>query len=375
MTTMYLIRHAEAEGNLYRIAQGQHDSRITDWGYRQIAALAERFRGEHIDAVYASDLTRTCVTAGAVAATHGLPIHKCSGLREICVGGWEGKTWGEIARADAENLERFTVRPDLWHEEGAESMETVRDRVMAALARIAEENDGRTVAVFSHGCALRLALGAMEGRALSEIGTSPHGDNTAVSKVEYENGAFRVLYRDDNRHLQALNERVKDLKRPNGVQPGLYFRPLSLPEQAELLTACVRECWTAAGERRPFDGETLLRETAERTVLTAYQEESPAGVLELNDEKDAARKIGWIALYCMDAAHRRQGLGVQLLGQAVLHFRELGRERLRVAAEPENAAALRFFGRYGFAPAGRTADGRTVLEKNLVPGAWTPEKG
>ena len=42
MTTMYLIRHAEAEGNLYRIAQGQHDSRITDWGYRQIAALEKR---------------------------------------------------------------------------------------------------------------------------------------------------------------------------------------------------------------------------------------------------------------------------------------------------------------------------------------------
>ena len=88
MTTMYLIRHAEAEGNLYRIAQGQHDSRITDWGYRQIAALAERFRGEHIDAVYASDLTRTCVTAGAVAATHGLPIPKCSGLRKTTAGPW-----------------------------------------------------------------------------------------------------------------------------------------------------------------------------------------------------------------------------------------------------------------------------------------------
>ena len=128
MTTMYLIRHAEAEGNLYRIAQGQHDSRITDWGYRQIAALAERFRGEHIDAVYASDLTRTCVTAGAVAATHGLPIHKCSGLREICVGGWEGKTWGEIARADAENLERFTVRPDLWHESKLPQFARLRPR-------------------------------------------------------------------------------------------------------------------------------------------------------------------------------------------------------------------------------------------------------
>ena len=69
MTTLYLIRHAEAEGNLYRIAQGQCDSIITDRGYQQIAALAERFRDEPIDAVYSSDLTRTCITAGAIANT------------------------------------------------------------------------------------------------------------------------------------------------------------------------------------------------------------------------------------------------------------------------------------------------------------------
>ena len=38
MTTIYLIRHAEAEGNLYRIAQGQHDSNLTDRGWRQVEA-------------------------------------------------------------------------------------------------------------------------------------------------------------------------------------------------------------------------------------------------------------------------------------------------------------------------------------------------
>ena len=30
MTTVYLIRHAEAEGNLYRIAQGQANSMFFD---------------------------------------------------------------------------------------------------------------------------------------------------------------------------------------------------------------------------------------------------------------------------------------------------------------------------------------------------------
>ena len=60
MTTIYLIRHAEAEGNLYRIAQGQHESILTDRGWRQVRALERRFTDVQIDAVYSSDLYRTC---------------------------------------------------------------------------------------------------------------------------------------------------------------------------------------------------------------------------------------------------------------------------------------------------------------------------
>ena len=37
MTKLYLIRHAEAEGNLYRRIHGQYNSLITDNGYRQKA--------------------------------------------------------------------------------------------------------------------------------------------------------------------------------------------------------------------------------------------------------------------------------------------------------------------------------------------------
>ena len=59
MTRIYLIRHAEAEGNLYRIAHGHEEGLITDYrGPRQIRALAQRFRDIPVDAVYASDLIR-----------------------------------------------------------------------------------------------------------------------------------------------------------------------------------------------------------------------------------------------------------------------------------------------------------------------------
>ena len=82
MTTIYLIRHAEAEGNLYRRAHGWYNSTITDRGYRQIAALAKRFADTKFDAVYSSDRFRTMITALSIYKTHGLPLRIVRALRE-----------------------------------------------------------------------------------------------------------------------------------------------------------------------------------------------------------------------------------------------------------------------------------------------------
>ena len=97
MTKIYLIRHAEAEGNLYRIAHGQEEGLITDYrGPRQMQALARRFRDIPVDAVYASDLIRTQTTAQAVYVPKGLPLHLEPAFREVHMGVWEGLTWRQI---------------------------------------------------------------------------------------------------------------------------------------------------------------------------------------------------------------------------------------------------------------------------------------
>ena len=51
MTTIYLIRHAEAEGNLFRRAQGHWNGKVTERGKKEIDALAERRKGIQIVAV------------------------------------------------------------------------------------------------------------------------------------------------------------------------------------------------------------------------------------------------------------------------------------------------------------------------------------
>lgn len=346
MTTIYLIRHAEAEGNLYRIAQGQDNSILTDLGWQQIRALERRFAEIPVDAVYASDLYRTCATASAIYRPKGLPLHRRRDLREICVGVWEQKTWGEIARRDPEQLEDFNRRLHLWHVEGAETPQAVQARMLAAVREIAAANDGKTVAVFSHGCAIRLTLAALQGIPLEELGRTPTGSNTAVSLLRAEGADIEVVYRDDARHLTdpACTRGLTLKKRANGLEPGLYFEPLP-PELTEFPAAC-------AGRTPDLP--------AGAAVLTGYLNGTPVGAVAFDDVREAAEGCGWIPLLAVAEPWRRRGYGVQLIGQAVMHYRPLGRDRLRLPA-PETEAAERFCREFGFSPAD---DGR-AWEKDI----------
>lgn len=346
MTTIYLIRHAEAEGNLYRIAQGQDNSILTDLGWQQIRALERRFAEIPVDAVYASDLYRTCATASAIYRPKGLPLHRRRDLREICVGVWEQKTWGEIARRDPEQLEDFNRRLHLWHVEGAETPQAVQARMLAAVREIAAANDGRTVAVFSHGCAIRLTLAALQGIPLEELGRTPTGSNTAVSLLRAEGADIEVVYRDDARHLTdpACTRGLTLKKRANGLEPGLYFEPLP-PELTEFPAAC-------AGRTPDLP--------AGAAVLTGYLNGTPVGAVAFDEGREAAEGCGWIPLLAVAEPWRCRGYGVQLIGQAVMHYRPLGRDRLRLPA-PETEAAERFCREFGFSPAD---DGR-AWEKDI----------
>lgn len=360
MTSIYLIRHAEAEGNLYRIAQGQYNSNLTDRGWRQVRALEARFEKIPIDAVYASDLYRTCATASAIYQPKGLTLHRRKDLREICVGEWEQQTWGEIYRRDPVQMDNFSRHIDRWYIPGAERPEQVLRRVMGAVRAIAREQEGRRVAVFSHGYAIRLLLATLQGYPLERVGETSHGDNTAVSLLEADGETLRVVFRDDNSHLQTPEFLAgeKNRKRATALQPGLWFAPLRAEEQAWFLERCAEQAWVDSGWNIPFEKARFLEDTRERTTLVGYLGETPSGLVQLGPEP------GEIALAYIEKAYRNRGFGVQLIGQAVQHARAAGGEKLRVVLA-ENSPAAGFFRDYGFSLAGKTPEGGRVLEKDL----------
>lgn len=381
MTRIYLIRHAEAEGNLYRRCHGWYDSLITQRGERQIAALAGRFEHERVDAVYSSDLTRTMATAGAVYRPHGLPLVTRPDLREVHMGDWEDRPWGELAAFDGGRLTLFNASSPDWQAPNGENYQQLRERMLGAFWKIVEENPGGTAAVVSHGTAIRALLAALHGYAPEEMGRMGHSDNTAVSCVEAEGTQVRVVYEDDNSHLpQEISTLSAQSwwKGDGGRDANLYFRPLDMDRESEIYYEARKEAWLSIHRTiYNFDGEGFVQEAREqaafdrRAVTAAYLDGALVGLIQMDPRRDADKGVGYIPFCYMTPEYRKQGMGVQLLGEAVSVYRPMGRACLRLRCAPDNYVAQRFYRRYGFhkvAEARGTRVPLDILEKDIRRG-------
>lgn len=317
MTRLYLIRHAEAEGNIFRRLHGQYNSRLTSNGLRQVDALAVRFAGVQIDAVYASDLFRTCQTAQAICGPKGLPLRKEPRFRETFVGAWENRTFGDLERSEPEELYRFAKDPEHWIAPGAETYEVYSSRFVEALTDVAEAHPGGTVAVFSHGCVLSGGLHRLLG--------IPHNasrcDNTGVSLLRYESGVFTPEYLFDNSHLsEAISTHARQRWwREQGGSFNLWFRD-PLPEDRSLYDPAFL----------PPEGHRLRIAMLKQTAVgyTAYSGESVS------------------VLYLLPQ-YRHRRMGDQLFGEALIDLRSRGVNVLNIGIPTANLDALSFFAHHG----------------------------
>ncbi len=206
MTTVYIVRHAEAEGNISRVFQGRIDCGVTEKGYTQLNALSERFKDIKLDAVYSSPLIRTMETAKAVNKYHNLEIKKVDELMEINGGLFEGQLWEELS-----NL--FPKAHDLWlnhhHEfeiEQGESMREVYDRMKTSVLEIVQENKDKTIAIVSHGCAIRNFLCFANKVNFEELSTLDWCENTGVCKLTFDDDLNpSIVYQNDASHLDEKN--------------------------------------------------------------------------------------------------------------------------------------------------------------------------
>jgi len=378
MTKVYVIRHAEAEGNLYRRIQGQYDSLVTEMGMRQIEALRKRFENIHIDAVYSSDLFRTKTTASAIYASRDLPLIAMPELREVNMGIWEDVCWADVERGMPEQYKNYNSAPHKWDIEGGENFYELSGRITKAVTSLAQKHDGQSIAVVTHGGAIRALLCTIKKLPPEEINKIFYCDNTAVSLLIYENGEFTIEYMNDNSHLpQELSVFHKQTwwkKEDFSDGTNMYYRPMDLDKRGERYLECYRDSWRHAhGDLTGFSDIYLDMARARSreypmSVMEVYLGDKPIGLLELSINRDADKGAGCIAFYYMDEKYRGKGLAVQLLGQATSVFRSLGRKALRLRVAETNTRAVKFYKKYGFKHIA-TEDGPVgsllVMEKNI----------
>ena len=201
MTTIYLVRHCEAAGNIGRVFQGHIDEDISENGRRQLEKLARRFRDIPLEAVISSPLLRARRTAEAVNRYHGVPVEIDERLMEINGGCWEGKRWADLPGLYPKECHDWVHTPWAFHPAEGEAMADVYARMAAALTAIAAAHPGRQVAVVSHGCAIRNALCWAKGWPVERLNDEPWCDNTAVSVLEIGGQGIRLVKENDNSHL------------------------------------------------------------------------------------------------------------------------------------------------------------------------------
>lgn len=163
-----LIRHGETAWNARGLLQGTTDVPLNDRGHDQARGAAKLLQGAGWDHVYSSSLGRAFTTAETIAAAIDLePPRRIPELVERRFGVYEGQPY--------------------WTEDGGrvvlddpsvESVESVRDRAVAAFHDLAARHPGESTLVVSHGTVIRVLL-----QEFLRI-ESPHVSNLALSILE-----------------------------------------------------------------------------------------------------------------------------------------------------------------------------------------------
>lgn len=201
-TTVYFIRHGTTENNIGGRFQGKSDIPLGETGRKQAACLGERFADIPLDAVYSSPLARARQTAEGICTHLHLQPILCPALREIDGGLLEGRTNEENTRDYPAVMDAFRNAPAQFCPPQGESARQVHERVIAEVRRLVRENEGKTIAVVSHGYALLCSLGCLD--TPFEKLQSKILANASVSCVRFAaDGSHTVICYNDQSHLPA----------------------------------------------------------------------------------------------------------------------------------------------------------------------------
>ena len=198
---IYIIRHGQSLGNLRGGFAGHTDYPLSDLGHTQARITADFLKNEHIDAVISSPLSRAMQTARPIASDRGLDIIEDKDFMEMNFGKWEGMTTAEVD-------EKYNGAFTQWKHEmyktvcpGGEGTVECYNRAVNALCTVAKKYEGKDICITSHGALIKFMCGYLHKTPLEKLQDIPWADNASVTKLEYANGSFKIIYECKSDHM------------------------------------------------------------------------------------------------------------------------------------------------------------------------------
>jgi broad specificity phosphatase PhoE len=229
LRSLWLVRHAESEGNVadlaaqdagddrLRLTARDPDVELSRTGREQADALGESWHdlaaAVRPDLVLSSPYRRALATAEIAVASAGwrVDVRRDERLRERDLGLLDGWTKGGIERKFPEEAERrawlgkFYYRPP-----GGESWADVAGRVRAVLDAIQQRYAGARLVVVSHQAVLmlfRYVLEELDEAAVLELDATQQLANTGLIRYRFTDGTAHLEGAGDTTHLDRRDAR------------------------------------------------------------------------------------------------------------------------------------------------------------------------
>lgn len=93
---LLLTRHGQTDWNVAGKIQGITDIELNETGVKQAETTREKLLNENIDVIISSPLKRARKTAEIIKGERDIPLIIDNGLKERCLGKFEGKTSEEF---------------------------------------------------------------------------------------------------------------------------------------------------------------------------------------------------------------------------------------------------------------------------------------
>ena len=163
---IYLIRHAESEGNRKRCGGGTYDWNLSEHGQKQAQSLRNAEFAQSITRLYSSPLIRTRDTASVLADVSGKSIEIDSRLIDVNAGELNGAAWKDIRVKYADFFKHVPRNPSLPFPNGGETNRDVIERTRSFATDLREQyqisknqyKKNAVIAIVSHGLPLNYLI-------------------------------------------------------------------------------------------------------------------------------------------------------------------------------------------------------------------------